>query len=70
MKILKMDESNQYGNANTKSLPYGYIKNGKIKSLREFNIILSNFSHEDKISHLFVVNIKFYDENSKTMFFN
>ena len=65
-----MDENNQYDNAMTKSLPCGCIKNGKIQSLREFNIILSNFSHEDKISQLFVVNIKFYDENPKTMFFN
>ena len=29
IKILKMDENNQYGNAMTKSLPYGCIKNGK-----------------------------------------
>ena len=36
----------------------------------EFNKILSNLSHEDKIGYLFIVDIKFYDKNPKTMIFN
>ena len=63
-KILKMDENNQYGNAMTKDLPYGCIKKmKKIPSLREFNMILSNISHTDKIGHLFIVDIKFHVKN-------
>ena len=71
MKILQVDENNQYGNAMTKPLPYGCIKKSKkVPSLLEFNIILSNLSHEDKIGHLFLVDIKFHDKNPKTMLFN
>ena len=69
-KILKMDENNQYGQALTKLLPYGCIKRMKTPSLLEFNCILSSVSHEDKIGHLFVVNIKFHDKNPKTILFN
>ena len=36
----------------------------------EFNKILSNLSHEDKIGYLFIVDIKLYDKNPKTMLFN
>ena len=42
----------------------------KIPCICEFNIILSNLSYEDKIGHLFLVDIKFHNENSKTMLFN
>ena len=70
-KILKMDEDNQYGNAMTKPLPYGSIKKMKeIPNFYEFNQILSNLSHEDKIGHLFIVDIKIHDKNPKTMLFN
>ena len=66
-----MDENNQYGNAMTKPLPYGCIKKSKkVPSLREFNIILSNLSHENKIGHLFTLDIKFHDKNPKTTLFN
>ena len=47
-KILKMDESNQYRNAMTKPLPYGFVKKQeKIPSLREFNLFLNNLSCTD-----------------------
>ena len=53
--ILKMDENNQYGQAMTKPLLYGCIKR------KERDII----SHEDKIGHLFIVDIKFYNKTPK-----
>ena len=60
-KILTMNENNQYANAMTKSLPYGCIKKyEKTSSLQEFNIILTRLSHEDKIGHLFIIDIKFH----------
>ena len=64
-----MDKNNQYGQAITKPLPYGCIKK-KEHHLLEFNKILDEISHEDKIGHLFIVDIKFYNKNSKTMLFN
>ena len=67
-KTLKMDENNQYGNAMTKPLPYGYIKKmKKIPTFYEFHKILNNIYHEDKMGHLFIVNINFHDTNPKTM---
>ena len=39
-------------------------------SLVEFNKILDRFSHEDKIGHLFIVDIKFHNINPKTLLFN
>ena len=41
----------------------------KIPSLGSFNIILNSLSHEDKISHLFTVDIKFHKNNPKTFLF-
>ena len=70
-KILKMDENNQYGNAMTKPLPCGYIKKmKKIPTFYVFHKILSNLYHEDKMGHLFIVDINFHDTNPKTMPFN
>ena len=70
-KILKMDESNQYGQAMTKPLPYGCIKKkDKFSSLTEFSKILDSISHEDNIGHLFTVDIKFHKINEKTLLFN
>ena len=66
-----MDENNQYGNAMTKPLPYGCIEKSKtVPSLRDFNIILNTLSHEDKIGHLFIVDIKFHNKNPKTLLYN
>ena len=45
-------------------------KSKKVPSLREFNIILSNLSHEDNIGHSFIVDIKYHDKNPKIMLFN
>ena len=57
-----------------KPLPYGCIKKQKQKqknpSVPEFNIILNNISHTDKIGHLFIVDIKFHFENEKNLLFN
>ena len=63
--ILKMNENNQIGNAVTKPLPYGCIKNKKdTPGLRKFNFILQNLSLNDKIRHLFVVDIIFDEKNA------
>ena len=63
-----MDKNNQYVQPMTKPLPYGWIEKMKTPSLSEFNhILLSSFSHEDKIRLLFVVDIKFHDRNPKTV---
>lgn len=45
-------------------------KQEKIPTPREFKIILNNISHEDKIGHLFLVDIKFHEMNEKTFLFN
>ena len=67
-----MDENNQYGQEITKALPYGCIKKKKKKTttLLEFNNILGKISHDDKTGHLFVVDIKLYNKNPKTLLFN
>ena len=64
-----MVENNQYGQAMTKALPYGCIKRQENPPV-EFNKILHKISHKDNIGHLFIVNIKFHDENPKTLVFN
>ena len=65
-KMLEMDKYNQYGNTMTKSLPTVCIKKvKKAPSLREFNLLLEGISDEDKIRHLFIVNIIF-DKNRTT----
>ena len=70
-KILKTDENYQYGQAMTKPLPYGFIKKQEHpSSLLEFKKILDKISHDDKIGHLFIVDIKFHNKNPKTMLFN
>ena len=66
-----MDENNQYGQAMTKPLPYGCIKREEHpRSLVKFNKILDRISHEDKIGHLFIVDIKFHNINPKTLLSN
>ena len=67
-KILKMEENNQYRMAMTKPLPYGCIKEkDNVPSLTEFNSIITKISHEDKIGHIFNVEIKFHDINKKNI---
>ena len=63
-KILKMDENNQYGFAMTKPMPTGCIKENNSPSWLTFNLLLETVTLEDKIGHLFVVDIKFDIENA------
>ena len=58
-KIIKMDENNQYGFAMIKLLPYGCIKKKVLPTLEELEQILSNVTLNDKLGHLFVVDIVF-----------
>ena len=70
-KIIKMDENNQYGFAMTKPLPYGCIKKNKVlPTLEELEQILNNVTLDDKLGHLFVVDIVFDKVNEKTLLFN
>ena len=70
-KILKMDKSNQYGQAMTQLLPYGCIKKrDKVPSLTEFSKILDSISHGDTFGHLLIIDIKFHKINEKALLFN
>ena len=70
-KVIKMDENNQYSFAMTKPLPYGCIKKKKrVPSLEELTEIVKSVTLEDKLGHLFVVDIEFSDINKKTLLFN
>ena len=63
-KILKLDDNNQYGHAMTKPLPTGCIKNDLDFSWTTFNLLLESLNLEDKIGHLYIVDIKFGYENA------
>ena len=70
-KVIKMDENNQYGFGMTKPLPYGVIKKKKIlPTLEELEQILNNVTLDNKLGHLFVVDIGFDKVNEKTRLFN
>ena len=70
-KIIKMEENNQYGFAMTKPLPYRCIKKKEnFPTLEELAVLLENVTLEDKLRHLFVVDIKFAEINKKTLLFN
>ena len=58
-KILKLDENNQYGHGMSKSLPTGCFKDNDDISWETFNFLLDNFSFEDTIGHLYIVDIEF-----------
>ena len=62
-KIFKLDENNQYGMAMTKPLPTGCIKDDKDISWETFNFLLETVSFEDKIGHLYIVDIEFDVKN-------
>ena len=69
--ILKMGENNQYGQTITKPLTYGCIKRKENSpTLMKFNQIIDRTSHEDKIGHLFIVDITFHNKNPKTLLFS
>ena len=63
-KILKLDKSNQYGFAMTKSMPTGCIKEHSTPSWLKFSLLLETVNLNGKIGHLFIVDIKFDREKS------
>ena len=63
-KILKLDENNQYGFAMTKPMPTGCIKFDPDTSWKTFNHLLETFELDDKIGHLYIVDIYFDYENA------
>ena len=66
-----MDENNEYGFAMTKPLPYCCIRLKRgVPTLEELKDLLANVTLEDKIGHLFVVDIVFSDINEKNILFN
>ena len=70
-KIVKIDESNQYGFAMTKPLPYGVIKKQKtVPTLDELKRMLADVTLEDKVGHLLVVDVVFEPSDDKTLLFN
>ena len=70
-KIIKVDENNRHGVAMTKPLPYGCIKRKETTlNLEELDQLLKSITLEDKIGHLFTVDIEFSVINPKTLLFN
>ena len=68
--ILKMDENNHYGNAMIKPLLVDVKKKQKTcPNLRKFEFLIESLSHEDKIGHLFIVDIKFKEEKENEKIF-
>ena len=63
-KILKLDENNQYGHGMTKPLPTGCIKDNDGISWETFNILLEIVNFDDKIGHLYIVDIEFDFKNA------
>ena len=61
---MKLDKNNQYGNAITKLLPTGCIKDDKNISWETFIFLLESVSFEDKIGHLYIVDIEFDVKNA------
>ena len=70
-KIIKMDENNQYGMAMSRPLPYGCIKKKKkVFSIDELYELIKTVSLEEKIGHIFTLDLEFSDINPKTPLFN
>ena len=63
-KILKLGENNQYGHGMTKPLLTGCIKDDSDILWAAFNILLEKVNSEDKIGHLFAVDIVFDSKNA------
>ena len=63
-KIVKFDENNQYGFAMTRPMPTGCIKQNPSPAWSTFNLLLEKVSLDDKIGHLFVVDIEFDFQNA------
>ena len=62
-KILKLDENNQYVHGMTKPLPTGCVKDNVDISRETFNISLEGVNFDDKIGHLYIVDIEFDFKN-------
>ena len=62
-KIIKFDENSQYGFAMTKPMSTGCIKEHS-PSWLEFNLLLETVSLDEKIGHLFVVDMEFDEQNA------
>ena len=58
-KILKLDENNQHGHGMTNPLPTGCIKDSSDVSWETFNILLESVNFDNKIGHLYIVDIEF-----------
>ena len=63
-KIVKFDENNQYGYAMTRPMPTGCIKQITSPNWATFNLLIEKVSLDDKIGHLFVVDIEFDFQNA------
>ena len=58
-KIIKMDENNKYGMAMRRPLPYGCVKRKlSVPSFEELEQLLKSVTLEDKIGHIFTVDIE------------
>ena len=63
-KILKLDENNQCDHGMTKPLPTGCIKDYSDLSWQTFNKLIESVNPDDKIGHLYAVDIKFDKDNA------
>ena len=59
-----MDENNQYGFAMTKQMPTGCIKEHPAPSWLRFNLLLETVDLDNKIGHLFVIDIEFHKKRA------
>ena len=59
-----MDEKNQHGFAKTKPVLTGCIKEHPTLSCVKFNLLLKTVDLDDKIGHLFVVDIEFDEKKA------
>ena len=64
-KILELDENNRYGFAMAKPMPADCIKKHPAPSWLNLSLFLKTVNLDDKIRHLFVIDIEF-DEKRVT----
>lgn len=62
-KILKLDENNQYGFAMTKPLLIGIFKEKIYVTLEILNDVVRNYNPNDKVGHIFIVDIDFCEND-------
>ena len=63
-KILKLYENIQHGYDMTKSLPTRCIKEQKVPSWKEINLLLEKVDLDNEIGHLYIVDIKFNEKEA------